>query len=451
MQNTKAEIFYIFRRKGNKVKAGGKAMNNIMPLLDFYFVSLIHNVNFDIKYKHMKKIYALITMLTFCAGAFAINYPGNGKTSFGGPVGTGSLDVTSDGINITFKFNRGTNDLNDVLVIYLDSKLGGFPNTKRFTDVSGELQMAISGHRDNGLDSAVFNFSADFRPDYALAFQPKNGVPGGALLVELQKLANFTVISTPVLSPDSVTNSTDYTVTIPASDISFNGSQFNFIATYISNTAYRSDEAVGDPMTGFTPGWNEYTSTTSPLIFDKTLPVVFGNFNGVVKGQSANLTWSTKTEINFKQFEVQKSSNGTTWQTVATVSAKNSPTGAQYSATDNNVVDAKTYYRLKLINLDGIFSYSSVIILRKNGISTTVDVLGNPVKNTINLSISNEIATTYQLELYTMDGRRILSQSHTHPGGSGRVSINVPGNVKGNCILNISSATDKQSVKIIVQ
>ncbi len=409
----------------------------------------------------MKKIYALITVLTLCAGAFGqvATYAGNGNSGFGGPVGKGSLDISTDGTtNVTFTLHRGTGDMNDALVIYLDSKKGGFPNTKRFTDSTGELQRAISGYSgDNTGNRAIFNFSDSLRPDYALAFQPKNGSAGGALVVELQKLTDYTNTSTPELSNNNVTNAADYSVTVPLTSIGIDlGAgdklEFHFMGTYISNTGYRSDEAIGDPMTGFVQGWNEYISTTAPLVFNKEiLPIVFGNFNGAVKGQSANLTWSTKTEINFKQFEVQKSSNGTTWQTVAAVSAKNSATGAQYSATDNNVVDAKTYYRLKLINLDGSFSYSSIIILRKNGISTTVDVLGNPVKNIINLSISNEIATTYQLALYTMDGRRILSQSYTHPGGSGRVSINVPGNIKGNCILNISSATDKQSVKIIVE
>ena len=55
------------------------------------------------------------------------------------------------------------------------------------------------------------------------------------------------------------------------------------MATYISGTGYRSDEAIGDPMTDFASGWNPYTSSTKPLVYNETLPVVFGNFTDLLQ------------------------------------------------------------------------------------------------------------------------------------------------------------------------
>ncbi|HRH49635.1 MAG TPA: hypothetical protein PLP23_12845 [Panacibacter sp.] len=403
----------------------------------------------------MKKIYMLILMVTVASSAFATNYPGNGNSGFGGSVGTGSLDVTSDGTNISFKLNRGSGDMENVLVIYIDSKAGGFASTSGFTDAGDGLRKAISGYtvfdNNGGSGRATMNFNSDFNPEYAIAFQPyKNGYTGVSLLVELSNTAH-TFISNPDFTNNNTTTATDYTVTINAAQIGLTSSvNFKFIATLISATGYRSNEAIGDPMTGFSQGWNEYTSTVSPQAFDLTLPVLFGGFNGTLKGQSAQLTWNTKTEINCKHFEIQKSNNGTTWLKFATVSAKNNTTGSQYSITDNIATDAKSYYRIKLINLDGSSTYSSIIILRKNGSSAIIDLLGNPVKDVINLNISNDAASVYELALYTMDGRKILSQRYAHPGGSGKVSLKVPGNVRGNCILRISNGTNEQSLKIIV-
>lgn len=68
----------------------------------------------------MKQIFVFATVLALSLNAFAVNYPGNGKTGFGGPVGTGSLDITADNNAITFKLNRGLSDMNEVLVIYID-------------------------------------------------------------------------------------------------------------------------------------------------------------------------------------------------------------------------------------------------------------------------------------------------------------------------------------------
>ena len=403
----------------------------------------------------MKKIYTLILVIALSSPTFATNYPGNGNAGFGGSVGTGSLDVTSDGTNISFKLTRGSGDMDNVLVIYIDSKDGGFASTSGFTDAGDGLRKAISGYtqydNNGGSGRAALNFNSDFAPEYAIAFQPyKNGFTGASLLVELSNTAH-TFISNPDFTNNNTTTAADYTVTIAASEIGLSSSvNLKFMATLVSATGYRSDEAIGDPMTGFAQGWNDYTSTASPLVFDNALPVLFGAFNGTLKGQSANLTWNTKTEINCKQFEIQKSNSGTTWQTVATVGAKNNAAGSQYSITDNSVTATKSYYRIKLVNLDGSCAYSSIIILRKNAGSAIIDLLGNPVKDVINLNISNETASVYQLELLTIDGRKILSQRYSHPGGSGRVSIKVPGSVKGNCILKVSNGTDQQSLKIII-
>ena len=149
------------------------------------------------------------------------------------------------------------------------------------------------------------------------------------------------------------------------------------MAAYISNTGYRSDEAIGEPMTDFASGWNPYTSTASPLIFDATLPVVFGDFSGAFAGKNVQLTWETKSEINTKEYEVLKSNNGSSWASIGTLPSKNSSTGAAYSFTDNSVPDAVSYYQIKLTDLDGSNSYSPVIIMRKDGISG-ITLLGNP-------------------------------------------------------------------------
>ncbi len=397
-------------------------------------------------------MYTLVAATFICIAAFAINYPGNGKSGFGGATGGGSLDINTDLTSIIIDLNRGAGDFNDILVIYIDSKSsGGFSSTKKLTDAQYELQRAISGF-DGGLQRSTFNFSDDFKPDYALAFGVKNGdFPGGAILVKLEKEMPFTFISQPTMNDSLSNTAAKYTVSVTPAQIGLQfASSFKFMATYISSTGYRSDEAIGDPMTDFTSGWNEYTSTTPPLIFDRTLPVVFGNFSGALKGAAADLTWSTKTEINFKQFELQKSNNGSTWVTAATIASKNINTGAQYSFTDRNVTDSKTYYRLKLISQDGSYFYSGIIILRKGAV-TNIDLLGNPVKNVINLSISNNDAANYKFELFTVDGRRLAVQNYVHVAGTNNVSVNVPANAKGNCILKVINGSEQQSFKIIVE
>ncbi len=401
----------------------------------------------------MKRIYIPLLFAVMSATSLAQQtYMGNGKAGFGGPVGLGSLDIAADSMNtLTFTLHKGSGDMNDALVIYLDNGTDGFTTTANFTDTTDGLRRAISGY-NGGTQRAVFNFDSSFTPEYAVAFQPGKGTPGEAVFVRLSDTSEFGFISKPGFENSSTTTATDYSVTINDSLFrnSTNAVSFNFIGTYISNTGYRSDEAIGDSMTNFDQGWIPYTSTSSGFSFNATLPVTFGAFNGVFKGQSIQLSWSTKTELNTKLFEVQKSSNGTLWQTIGTINTKNSITGATYNYTDNNVPDNVTYYRLKLVDLDGKYSYSSVIIMRKNGVAT-IDLLGNPVKNVINLNITNSNTANYSLELFTIDGRKVTTQTYSHIGGTSKVSMNVPSNVKGTCLLRITSGNDKQTIKVIIE
>lgn len=395
----------------------------------------------------MKKIYLLFLSFTCMYFANATNYPGNGKAGFGGTVGKGSLDVTVSGTDFTFTLNRGTGDMNDVLVIYIDGQSGGSISTANFTDQSSNLTTAISGYGGTGKRS-TFNFASGFTPEYAIAFQPGKSLPGSATVVYLRDNENHTVSYTPVLSNNNTTTAATYSVTVPSIWIGL-VSSFKFMATYISNTGYRADEAIGDPMTGFTQGWNTYTSTTAPLEFTGTLPVSFGALTAAHENKVTSISWNTETEINVSHFNVQKSNNGSDWKTIGTVDAKNISTGAKYHFVDNSSSLTLSYYRLQLVNLDGSSDYSSVVILRGSVIKQ-IDLLSNPARGTVNININSSEATTYRLELFSADGKLLASKLYQHSGsGAERAYINIPGAASGSMFLKISSATEKQTFHVM--
>lgn len=400
----------------------------------------------------MKQILVFATVLIISLNAFAVNYPGNGKTGFGGPVGTGSLDITADNNAITFKLNRGAGDMNDVLVIYIDVDVasGGFSTTANFTDNSSGLTKAISGF-NSGTQRATYNFSSGFTPQYALAFQPGKGFPGSALLAGLVENGPHTEIAVPSFTNNNSTTAADYEISIAPGDLGITGNiAFTFIATCISNTGYRADEAIGDPMTGFTQGWNSYTSATPPLAFAFTLPAVFGNFTAALKGKHAELKWETKTEINTRQFDILKSNNGISWREAGTLPARNNVNGASYTFTDYNLSDAITYYQVRLADMDGSNSYSAVIILKKDGLAG-ITLLGNPARGSINLNISNTSAANYRFTLYSMDGRKIATQDYKHSGGVARISMTVPNINKGSYVLQVSGDAGIATLKVVLE
>ena len=88
----------------------------------------------NLKHSNMKKIYFLFTFFISTLAMSQTNYPGNGKMGFLGAVGMGSISVSDNLTTVTFVLNRGMGNFTNSLVIYIDSKAGGFSTTSGFTD-----------------------------------------------------------------------------------------------------------------------------------------------------------------------------------------------------------------------------------------------------------------------------------------------------------------------------
>jgi len=93
------------------------------------------------------------------------------------------------------------------------------------------------------------------------------------------------------------------------------------------------------------------------------LPVELSSFTASVMNDFVILNWTTSTEKNSSSFEVEKKqADINTWQKIASLKAadlSNSP--KNYSYSDKNITAGKFNYRLKMIDNDGSFKYSSII------------------------------------------------------------------------------------------
>jgi len=92
------------------------------------------------------------------------------------------------------------------------------------------------------------------------------------------------------------------------------------------------------------------------------LPVELTSFTAKATGNSVTLNWETKTEIMNLGFEVERKTGNTEWQKAGFVEGhhtSNSP--KYYSFTDQPNASGKILYRLKQIDSDGGFEYSSEV------------------------------------------------------------------------------------------
>lgn len=175
------------------------------------------------------------------------------------------------------------------------------------------------------------------------------------------------------------------------------GTTGNFLSGTVQSSA---SSLLGDP-----PPWGNETFTigsTTPL---NALPIELVNFQAVQDNQSVLMQWETASEINASHFEIQRSYNGRDFQTIGGVICKGGPDfGQTYHYYDRELLSGVIYYRLKMVDEDDSFEYSSIEAVRFDS-SPGIEVAPNPVHERINIR-SNEFNTgSTPIEIFDQYGR----------------------------------------------
>ncbi|HMP91799.1 MAG TPA: autotransporter-associated beta strand repeat-containing protein, partial [Phnomibacter sp.] len=120
---------------------------------------------------------------------------------------------------------------------------------------------------------------------------------------------------------------------------------------------------------------------------DASLPVTLVTFIGKPHDGGVLLQFTTAMEINLKAYQIERSINGTRFETITQISAKPGNGGSQhYVHKDSKAPSGTLYYRLKIIDRDGAYSYSHTIAVKQHESYQPLHVFPNPAKSTINLS-----------------------------------------------------------------
>ncbi|MCX6319508.1 MAG: T9SS type A sorting domain-containing protein [Bacteroidetes bacterium] len=150
-----------------------------------------------------------------------------------------------------------------------------------------------------------------------------------------------------------------------------NNSTYNIVIPFASiDNAGREDA---------TPG-----AVTWPFL--STLPVTLMQFSGQLAGNNAQLSWKTANEQSLLRFETEWSADGINWQQAGITPAR----GTSGSITNYSAMypmqTGINYFRLKMLDIDGRFSYSAVLRLKKDGTKDLM-VYPNPASDRITLSL----------------------------------------------------------------
>ena len=135
---------------------------------------------------------------------------------------------------------------------------------------------------------------------------------------------------------------------------------------------------------------------SSAAIFVKTaagapLPLTLLSFTASKLNKKVQFNWATTNEINTRSFEVEKSYNARDWNKIATVNAvNNNLTENKYLSYDDQPANGINYYRLKMIDRDGKFTYSDIRTIRYDRDAITISLQPNPADKSVAINFNTD-------------------------------------------------------------
>jgi hypothetical protein len=157
-------------------------------------------------------------------------------------------------------------------------------------------------------------------------------------------------------------------------------------------------------------------------LFDPSLEFRLQQFKAIDNKTNIQLQWQTIVDQNIASYTIEKSADSLTYNTLGSIAAVNN--GAytnNYTYTDTAVSDTN-FYRLKIINRNGQYTYSGIVAVKRKPITDTtsattpspvssspVQLSPNPADETIHVRIN--VSETVTLQIADANGRIWLKRS----------------------------------------
>ncbi len=174
------------------------------------------------------------------------------------------------------------------------------------------------------------------------------------------------------------------------------------------------------------PKWGIYRSILSPSYLRDdslrlahitiykgltALPVNIINFNVVNTGNNVCLKWTVEEETSVNKYIIESSDNGVDFRDIFTCM---SSYNKFYTYTDQKTLDCK-YYRLKVVNSNGTYFYSKIILVNPN--LAKINLYPNPASSYITINTKDQLKNAF-FTISTISGniveKGILSNFDNH-------------------------------------
>lgn len=182
------------------------------------------------------------------------------------------------------------------------------------------------------------------------------------------------------------------------------------------------------------------------LTANGVLPSTLLNFTATKQDADAALKWKTANEINTQEFALERSIDGLHFSTIATIAASGTASN-NYVYTDRSLPAGVLYYRLRMIDVDGRFSYSPIVRLGDRSV-TGVQIYPNPVSTELTISYGGTASGDLLIRLTNLQGQ--LVRQWKEPSAS-QLRINLSSIPSGSYQLSVNDGAKVYNEKVMIK
>lgn len=146
---------------------------------------------------------------------------------------------------------------------------------------------------------------------------------------------------------------------------------------------------------------------TGTAIIEEPLPLQLTSFNGNRQNNLNYIQWKTTNEINTKTFELERSTDGTSFSKIASLQSGGNGNN-MYVYNDPFNSTAKTFYRLKIIDLSGASNYSQIIWIDSE-VKSVIKIYPTITNNFVNVHMGSSSRLNNYATLYDVTGKLLNS------------------------------------------
>lgn len=174
-----------------------------------------------------------------------------------------------------------------------------------------------------------------------------------------------------------------------------------------ANTLTDSEGAVTNDFS-CPPPFGSIDMTFGSKDASNPLPVDLNYFKGNLQVNKIFLQWETESEVNFERFEIQKSEDARSFTKLMDVAARSGTGKNLYQTCDEQPNFGPNYYRLKMIDVDGMFRFSETLVINFEKVDDW-KVFPNPVHDEFSIIGTKSEEQIQDVAIYNQAGQLVYS------------------------------------------